>query len=232
MSANSNRTDRTEVKRLSFNFELKAVTESADEFYFEGYASTYGNVDRAGDVCAKGCFDDSLKTMTPKMLWMHEWDEVIGVFTEVKSDDFGLFVKGKMPKADTLVSGRVIPQMKIGSVRSMSVGFSTIESSYNTDEDVRTIIKAKLYEISLVDMPANPAARITDMKKFDIADCEKVKTKRDFEKLLRESGAFSCKSAVYLASRFREDKPSDSDESKQLIAELKKLTTALTRAGE
>jgi HK97 family phage prohead protease len=233
--ATKNQAQNIEIKRLSFAFEVKAISESDDEFTFEGYASTYGNIDRVGDICAKGCFDDSLKMLTPKMLWMHQWDEVIGVYTEIKSDDYGLFVKGKMPKADTLVSGRVIPQMKIGSVRSMSVGFSTIESKYDESSDVRTITKAKLFEISLVDMPANPSARVTDMKKYDIAECEKIKTKRDFEKLLRESGAFSNKSAVYLASHFREEKTGESEAEietkKTLVSEMKKLATAIKKAG-
>mgnify|MGYP000978101709 CR=1 FL=1 len=224
-----------EMKRLRFSFEVKAMSEDTEFFEFSAYLATWGNIDRVDDVLVKGCFDESLKMLTPKLLWQHRWDDVIGVFTEIKSDDNGLFVKGKLPKADTLVSGRVIPQMKVGSVRSMSVGFSVVEATYNNDTGVRMITKAALFEGSLVDMPVNTKAKVIDMKKFEIGDCEVVKTKREFEALLRESGAFSQKSCVYLASRFREDKPSESgrnSDTAHVIKSLNSITEALRRAGE
>lgn len=210
-----------------FNFEVKALNEDSEYHYFEGYLSTYGNVDRVGEVMDKGCFDEWLKTLTPMLLWQHKATEVVGVFTEIRSDETGLWVKGKMPKDDTLVSGRIFPQMKVGSVRSMSVGFIPEEWVYK--DDIKHHTKVMLVEGSLVAFPANPKAQIYDMKSFTIEDVEEIKTKRDYEKLLRESGAFSNKAVVYLASKFKEDDEHQGDPEvlKDFLSKFKTLTTQI-----
>jgi HK97 family phage prohead protease len=200
-------------------FECKALPEKEDDnyFYFEGYLSTYGNIDRVDDVMVKGCFDESLKELDPDLLWMHMYGEILGIFEDIKSDSKGLFVRGKMPKTDTLVSGRAIPQMKVGSVRSMSIGYWAQEFEYDED-GIRHIHKCRLYEGSLVSQPANEKAEITDMKAFEIDEVKQVKTRRDMEDMLRDSRGFSRKSAVYLASLFTPEEPSESDESKAMKA--------------
>jgi HK97 family phage prohead protease len=231
MTVDNGKNEATQMKRkefISVNFECKALpdTEDANFFYFEGYLSTYGNIDRGGDIVMKGAFDESLKELRPELRWQHMSTEVIGIFEEIKSDDKGLWVKGKLPKDDDLVRGRVIPQMKVGSVRSMSIGFYTVEDSW--DENIRTIKKATLIEGSLVGVPMNASAVVTDFKSYTIEDVEEIKTKRDFERLLRDSGCFSKKSVTYLASRFVDVQSDSEDESlcgefKQLEEKLKEL---------
>jgi len=78
----------------------------------------------------------------------------------------GLFVRGSMPLDDTFVSGRVVPQLKHGSLDQMSIGFRIINSQRN-DRGIREITQVKLFEISIVTIPANPLASITAMKSFD-----------------------------------------------------------------
>jgi HK97 family phage prohead protease len=223
---------KTKIEKKEFRtyaFECKALQDENEEyFYFGGYLSTYGNVDRYDDVMVAGCFDESLKSLKPKLLWQHEWNSVIGIFTDIKSDEKGLFVKGKLPKSDDLVRGRVIPQMQVESVKSMSIGFWAQEYEYD-DDGIRRITKCMLYEGSLVSQPVNDEAAVTDMKALDIEEVEKIKTRRDFEKALRDSGAFSRKSAAYLASRFVE-KPSDSVDEKSMdtfVKELNDLTNTI-----
>lgn len=210
-----------------FGFEVKALNEDDDYHYFEGYLSTYSNVDRVGEVMDPKCFDESIKQFTPMLLWQHKSTEVVGVFTEVRSDETGLWVKGKMPKSDTLVSGRIFPQMKVGSVRAMSVGFIPEEWEYR--DDIKHHTKVTLVEGSLVAFPANPNAKIYDMKSYNIEDVEEIKTKRDFEKLLRESGSFSNKAVVYLASRFQEDAEpqGEPDVFKSFLDEFRTLTNKM-----
>lgn len=235
MSAkDKNTNEQLEQKQfLKMRFECKALPENEDKdyFYFEGYLSTYGNIDHGRDIVARGAFDESLKELWPDLLWQHKRGEVVGVFTDIKSDEKGLFVQGKMPKEDSLVKGRVIPQMKVGSVNSMSIGYWATKVEWDDDYDVRTILKATLFEGSLVSQPMNEEAEITDMKRLEIDEVKNVKTKRDFEKLLRDSGAFSKKSAVYLASKFIEDDPSDSDDSEELKALIDNLDSLTKTLG-
>ncbi len=151
-------------KYLTVPFEMKQTQEDEDYFFFEGYASTFGNVDLGDDIVERGAFSKTLSERTPKLLWQHQMNEPVGVFTEAFEDEKGLFVRGKMPKADTFVKGRVMPQMKIGSVDSMSIGFSIIRDEWDREKDIRYIKEVFLYEASLVTIPMNPKAVVTGVK--------------------------------------------------------------------
>lgn len=176
------------IQHIDVAFEVKQVkqiTVGDEEFYeFEGYGSTFGNIDRVDDVMMAGCFTESLRKMTPVLLWQHEMNMPLGIFTEVTEDSKGLFVKGRMPKTDTFVSGRVVPQMKVGSVNKMSIGFTVPDrSAYEIDKGIRYIKKVDLFEISLVTIPANPEAGVTsNVKNFTFN--EKQISFRDLHQLL------------------------------------------------
>jgi hypothetical protein len=148
--------------------EMKCYEEKAngqDYFVFEGYLSTFGNKDLGGDVCVAGCFAESLASRKVKLLWQHNWDEPIGIFEEIREDQKGLFVKGKLPMSDSLVKERIVPQMKIGSIDSMSIGYRTKISRYDVETETRYLEKVELYEGSLVTIPMNPLATVTEGSK-------------------------------------------------------------------
>jgi len=152
------------LEHKNLSFEIKEFNnDDPDFFYFEGYGSTFGNVDRGNDVVVKGAFTQSLKEQMPKLLWQHKMDMPIGIFTEVYEDDKGLYVKGKMPRSDKFVADRVVPQMTVGSVNDMSIGFSIKDADYEkyNGGSVRMIKSVDLYEISLVTIPMNKKAEIT-----------------------------------------------------------------------
>ncbi len=215
-----------EVKRsenitqyMVVDVEIKSLHDENDGFFrFEGLASTFGNTDLVDDIVAKGAFKESLLEKSPIILWQHDMFEPIGVPEEVRETSKGLFVRAKLPKSDTLVSGRVIPQIEVGSIRKMSIGFRTKESSFDETTGIRTLIKLDLREISLVTFPANPEAEITGFKGgFERIDTEKAKeitTKRQFEECLRESGIFTKNAACIMAKHFQGE-PVVSDEQKK-----------------
>lgn len=159
--------------------DVKVFDDSLDGYYtFEGYASTFGNKDHGGDIVLKGAFVDTINELTKKakpingtpysklmpVLWQHNWDEPIGSFVEIREDEKGLFVKGILPKDDDFVRGRVIPQMKAGSISDMSIGYIVIQDRYDRDEKIRYIEECKLFETSIVTIPMNDQAHITSMK--------------------------------------------------------------------
>lgn len=159
--------------------EVKVFEDTLDGYFtFEGYASTFGNKDHGSDVVVKGAFRDAIIELTKNakaingtdfvklmpILWQHDWNNPIGSFIEMREDEKGLFVKGIMPKDDDFVKGRVIPQMKAGSVSDMSIGYMVKEDRYDRDEKIRYIEKAGLFETSLVTIPMNNQAHVTAMK--------------------------------------------------------------------
>ena len=157
------------LEKKSVHFEIKKSREEGDFFIFEGYASVFDNTDDDDDVVHHGAFRRTLKTSklldNPQdrtMLWQHDTHQPIGIAT-LTEDDHGLKFTGTLPKEDHFVSGRVIPQLKIGSIRTMSFGFKVGEKYYKDGK--RHITDMELYEISPVTIPANSEARILAMKK-------------------------------------------------------------------
>lgn len=162
--------NKIEYQRFEFK-EVKALSEDDDYFTFGGYAAVYGNVDSGYDIMEPGCFDESLKTRTPILLWAHDDAEPVGVLPTIKSDERGLWVEGKMPKADKFVNDRVIPQIKVGSVRGLSIGFFT-QGYYYDDDGNRHVVQCLLVEVSLVGIPKNSESLIKEFKKLEGEDKE------------------------------------------------------------
>ncbi len=152
------------LEYIDVSFEVKQIDDMDDEFFrFEGLASTFGNIDLVNDIVVRGAFVDSLATKTPVILWQHQSDSPLGMPEDIRETEEGLFLKAKLPKLDTFVSGRVIPQIKVGSIRTMSIGFRIVERDFN-DEGIRLLKKVDLMEVSLVTFPANPLAAVSGFK--------------------------------------------------------------------
>lgn len=194
-----------EIKRLPF--EMKSFAEDGEFFTFEGYASTFGNVDLGDDVIVSGAFTKSLVTNSAiPILWQHQMCEPIGVSIELIEDSKGLYIKAKLPREDTHVQGRVIPQMKVGSIREMSIGFFTKDSDMK--EGVRYIKEIELFEVSLVTKAMNPKALVSGFKSFESLS--------DVEKSLKEMG-LSNTEAKTLISKIKEFSNQRDAEEKQAL---------------
>jgi uncharacterized protein len=185
----------------------------------KGYASTYGNIDRSNDVIMEGAFDDSLqdyktKQRQIKVYYQHDTSDmpIGGIKPEnINSDKSGLPV---VIDVNTKV-GRgsdVYELVKQGVLSDMSIGFSVDEYDYAKD-GVRVLKKLSLWEVSIVGEPANSLAKITDVKStskhrfYTVTDLKEILfTKKDYEDVLRESGAFSKEAATFLAAHFIEKK--------------------------
>jgi len=154
------------MEYINASFEIKSFEETdVDNYTIVGYASTFGNVDLGNDIVMKGAFADDLKACNTKtILWQHKMDQPIGkgCFTE---DDKGLKVEIKLPKSDSFVRERVIPQVKVGSIQGMSIGYMVDEYEY--EGNIRLLKKLTLLENSLVSIPMNPKAEIESVKKME-----------------------------------------------------------------
>lgn len=224
-------------ERITFKAEIKLLEDIDDGFFrFEGLASTFGNIDLVDDIVERGAFKESIATFLPKILWQHDSFEPIGMPDEIRETEKGLFVKVRLPKDDHLVTGRVMPQIKTGTISEMSIGFRVIEFSID-EKGIRRLEKVDLKEISLVTFPANPLATITGFKEetIEMIGAEKAKeiiTKRDFEKCLRESGVFTKDAACIMAKFFhgehedtakKDDEDADNKKSEEETANLEAL---------
>lgn len=180
--------DFEDIQYKDMAFEFKREPDVDGEF--SGYASVFGIVDEGMDVVERGAFTKSLAERKPKMLWQHDKTKIIGVWDEVKEDERGLFVKGRVLK-DVQQGKEAMALMKAGALDSMSIGYRTINAAQEGSGSVRKLLEVELFEISLVTFPMLKEAMVTDVKS--------IKTIRDFEKGLRDAG-FSRQEAKAIAA--------------------------------
>lgn len=165
---------------------------------FEGYASTFGNEDRHGDIVEKGAFESSIGKKMPLMLRGHDPANVVGKWVDMYEDDKGLHSKGEFTPGHS-VAADTYASLKHGALSGLSIGFRVPRKGYRIENDRRIIEKVELLEVSIVALPANTEAQILAVKD-DIQDIETV---RDLENYLRDSG-FSVSAARTLAGRIKQ----------------------------
>lgn len=198
-------------KSFKNTLEIKEIT---DEFvHIEGFAATFGNIDREGDIIAKGAFTNTLTKRKPKLLNQHRMDQLVGVIDMIAEVEEGLFIKGRMPKANSMVMD-MLPLLKMGALGDFSIGFNVVDSD-TAHDGTRTLKELDLWEVSLVTIPANEKAKVTSVKKMDIKDsdekiidaeaAESINTRTEFEQMLKKTGSFTRKSRVILASYLKKD---------------------------
>jgi len=140
-----------------------------DEGMFEGYASTFGNVDQGRDIMVKGAFAKSLQSRPAgkvKLLRQHDWNAPIGVLVDAKEDSRGLFVKGRLV-LESALARETHALMKAGALDSMSIGFRTIRDEFDRPKGIRKLLEVELREVSIVTFPMNEAATVSAVKAAD-----------------------------------------------------------------
>jgi len=152
-----------------------------------GYASTWGGPpDSYGTVFAKGAFSGSLaeharENTAPVMLWAHNKADLIGRWTSVREDEYGLFVEGRL-NLETDQGRNAFNHLKAGDLSGLSVGvyMDTRKDVRRNGDGTATIVRADLFEISVVGVPANRRARIQQVRN--------LQSKAELVELLREGG--------------------------------------------
>jgi len=207
--------------------ELKAETigeEGSGEF--EGYGSIFGNVDLGNDVIMKGAFKRSLRRRGPKkvkLLYQHKTDMPIGVFDQIREDEKGLYVKGRLA-LQTQAGREAYELMKMGALDGLSIGFKVDPKGYSYEPRTkrRVIDEVDLMEVSLVTFPMNPQAMVRSVKGQDISIREWENGLRDAFSISRSEAKAAAKAIVEtLAVR---DAPDMSDELlaiNQLVNQIK-----------
>ena len=200
----------------SFALHIKSAGEDGT---VEGYGSVFGVRDNYDDVISKGAFVQSLKdhkaagTM-PAMLWQHDADKPIGIWTEMVEDEKGLRIKGQLAM-ETVKGKEAHALLKMGALNGLSIGFMAKEWAYERDTEVRTLTAIDLWEVSLVTFPANEKARVTNVK-----SAEELQAPKDAEKALRDAG-FSKSDATAFVSRVMRMGEVRSDSANSTVVAMK-----------
>lgn len=191
------------MKHFDFTLETKSVSDAGE---FEGYASTFGNVDQGGDIVEPGAFIESVVKAKSEgrvipMLWQHDQAEPIGIWKDIAEDAKGLYVKGQLILEGDPTAQRAYGKLKAKALGGMSIGYGIPAGGAEPDpkrRGVTRLSKIDLREISLVTMPMNIQARVTTVKA--ILEGGLLPTVREFEEHLRDAG-FSKSLATAIAGK-------------------------------
>jgi len=209
--------------------ELKLYDDEDDENkefgLFEGYGSVFGNKDLGNDVIQQGAFTKSLrkrKNKGVKLLYQHKSDMPIGVFDEVREDDHGLVVKGRLA-LKTQAGAEAYELLKMGALDGLSIGFrvNPEEVTYDKRNNKRIIKEVDLMEVSLVTFPMNPQATVRSVKGEQYSIREWENGLRDAFNLSRSEAKVAAKAVTKCFDQ------REVDESTEVVDAIKNLILTL-----
>ena len=149
----------------NINIEIKNIEDTGK---ISGYGAIFNNIDLKNDIIQKGAFTKTLMEKNIKEIYFlrqHNKDVIIGEFNDIHEDENGLYVEGKF-FLDTTAGKDAYRLAKKGILNSFSIGYIAKDFGYEeiNGEEIRDLKSVDLLEISLVIMPANKLAKITEIK--------------------------------------------------------------------
>jgi len=148
----------------------------AGEGVFAGYASLFGRADLGGDTVERGAFGRSIAKRGKsgiRMLFQHDPKEPIGAWEDMREDQTGLFVRGRLALG-TSRGREVLSLFRAGALDGLSIGFRTVRAEADRRTGLRRIIEADLWEVSVVTFPMMPGARVSHVKGLAGADMSRL----------------------------------------------------------
>ncbi len=147
-------------------WQVKSFTENDDDERIITGIATTPTTDRDDDIIEP----TGAKFALPiPLLWQHNHNQPIGEVTEATVTDEGIEFTAKIAKIEE--SGKLKSRLdeawqaiKSGLVKCLSVGFKMKEYNYLEGSWGLHIKEWEWYELSVVTIPANPDAVITDIK--------------------------------------------------------------------
>ena len=154
--------------------QFKSIELKADEVgKVAGFFSTYDKTpDSYGDIIEPGAFTETLEkrkaTGHPFPLCLnHDFSDVIGACDSIEEKEKGPFVEASL--FDTGRAQEVRTWLKSGAIYQFSFAYDVLQRRDPTEEEKKAGImnvlqKIELFEISVVTVPANQNAVVTDVK--------------------------------------------------------------------
>ena len=195
-------------KHLFKTFELKADEVGGVSGFFSTYDKT---PDSYGDIIEPGAFTETLKKREESghpfpLCFNHDFNAVIGAVDKVEDTEKGPYIEAHF--LDTDLAKDVRKMLQSGAIYQFSFAYDVLGWREPNEEEKKAgvtnvLTKVEVFEVSIVTVPANLNAVVTDVKsgrrnrKADediIRNCIK-----SLESLLDESG---------------DDKPAEEDEAK------------------
>jgi HK97 family phage prohead protease len=125
-----------------------------------GYASVFNILDQDRDIIIKGAFANQNKKID--LFWQHNLKQKIGTVEKLIEDNMGLFIVAKLFNKNQLAQ-KAQSLIRDNLVTGLSIGFKPIKTTSNHFRKTRIIQSLELFEISVVDKPANQLSLINQL---------------------------------------------------------------------
>ena len=174
------------MKKEQRTFEVSElrIARDSEKPRIVGHAAVFDTLGDGGwfrEKVAKGAFADSIQTDDIRALFNHDPNFVLGRnragTLKLQEDERGLLIEVEPP--DTQYARDLVVSIERGDINQMSFGFETIKDSWERSTegnnlDIRTLEKARLWDVSPVTFPF--------YKETDVA----VRSHETWEKTLNE----------------------------------------------
>jgi HK97 family phage prohead protease len=97
------------------------------------------------------------------MLFQHNPAEPVGTWVEMRENDLGLYVRGRL-ECDVQRGRELLSLLESGGLDGLSIGFKTLRAGRDRLTGARLLHEVDLWEISLVTFPMLGEARVSDVK--------------------------------------------------------------------
>lgn len=147
------------MKKFAKGF-VKSIKENG---IITGAVASTGSLDRDEEILEPTGWNLDNFRKSPRLLWSHDPHLLpIGKVTDIKINEKGLIFDAEFAEKENPFAHQVANLVKNGFINSFSVGFKPLERDGNIFK------KMELLEISLVNVPANPEARLSrEYKSFN-----------------------------------------------------------------
>ena len=153
--------------------EFTLIKSADDAGTISGYFSTYDRIpDSYGDVIAKGAFEETIAKRKESghpfpLCWNHDLNQIVGSIDpeDIIDDDHGPHMDASFFNTPLAQEKREI--VKSGVVYQFSFAYDVLDAGPVTLEDgtkANELRKLELFEVSIVPIPANQNAVMTEIK--------------------------------------------------------------------
>ncbi len=165
--------NKLERRVFPFELEVKADDETGK---FVGHAAVFDEIGEGmffREKISPGAFKASIRKDDIRALRNHNSDYVLGrnrakptPTLNLKEDDIGLKVTITPP--DTQWARDLRESIRRGDINQMSFAFETLKDSWDEEDELRTLEKVKLWEVSTVTFPFYEGTDIAVRTREDI----------------------------------------------------------------
>lgn len=188
-----------------------------------GFFSTYDKTpDSYGDIIEPGAFTETIKAREETghpfpLCFNHDFSAVIGAVKSIEDQEKGPYIEAGF--LDTQLAQDVRKMVKSGAIWQFSFAYDVLEARQPSEEERKSgvenvLTKLDLFEISVVTVPANQNAVMTEVKNIEPETKQGRRNSKKDEAIIRETVAQmnNCiKSLESLLEQGEEDKPTEEE---------------------